>query len=322
MASIFLSYSRHDGETVREIVASLEQHGLNIWWDGDIPPGENYRDFIDRKLSEAPAICVVWSKSSVASRWVAEEAEEGVKRKNLVPIAIEDCELPRGFRAFQCAKLISGSPEEEYQEEFDKLLLQLKTAVGGHVSAPAVAAETKLDLSAFAPKSAKIQNMRMAIAVTAIAVVLAFYDMILEPGNVPASRFRLMVMLPALMALTGLLYLSHKPWQVAAATVAFIWSTVALAVFQTRLLGPEWFGPDRLGIALNEATILAGGGVAFVHTNLTRIISLFGGTALFVILMEIAVGPSGEYYATALPHLILIPAFVCLGTYMRDRRYR
>jgi hypothetical protein len=49
---------------------------------------------------------VLWSKQSVTSDWVVEEAEEGRKRHILVPVFIEDVLPPMGFRRIQAADLI------------------------------------------------------------------------------------------------------------------------------------------------------------------------------------------------------------------------
>lgn len=53
------TYSRDDQDAVAELVAALNRAGFSIRWDGEIPPGEDFRSFVDRKLNGAPAICVV-----------------------------------------------------------------------------------------------------------------------------------------------------------------------------------------------------------------------------------------------------------------------
>ncbi len=105
MTDIFISYSRNDREQVRHIAGALEAEGFNVWWDPDIPPGESFSNVIDRQLKEAACILVVWSTSSIGSNWVQEEADDGMTRNTLVPVMIDDIDLPRGFKRLQTADL-------------------------------------------------------------------------------------------------------------------------------------------------------------------------------------------------------------------------
>ena len=105
MTDVFISYSRNDREHVRLIAEALGREGLDVWWDPEIPPGESFSQVIDRQLKEAKCIIAVWSKSSVNSNWVQEEADDGMVRNTLIPVMIDDIELPRGFKRLQTADL-------------------------------------------------------------------------------------------------------------------------------------------------------------------------------------------------------------------------
>ena len=48
---------------------------------------------------------VVWSQASVMSHWVQDEATRGRDRGILIPVRIDDMELPLGFGMFQTARL-------------------------------------------------------------------------------------------------------------------------------------------------------------------------------------------------------------------------
>ena len=113
MADIFISYSRNDRERVRTIATALEQHGFSVWWDPDIPPGESFSQVIDRQLKEAACIIAVWSQSSVNSNWVQEEADDGMSRQTLIPVMIDNIDLPRGFKRLQTADLIDWNGNED-----------------------------------------------------------------------------------------------------------------------------------------------------------------------------------------------------------------
>lgn len=105
MADVFVSYAREDEARVAALVRLLEGHGLGVFWDRQIPPGRTWRDHIGRALTEARCVVVAWSASSVASDFVAEEADDARQRGVLVPVLIDDVLPPLGFRSVQAADL-------------------------------------------------------------------------------------------------------------------------------------------------------------------------------------------------------------------------
>ncbi|MEM8773222.1 MAG: SUMF1/EgtB/PvdO family nonheme iron enzyme, partial [Pseudomonadota bacterium] len=113
MTDVFISYSRNDREIVRKIADALTAEGMQVWWDPEIPPGETFANVIDRNLKESACILVVWSKSSVTSNWVQEEADDGLVRHTLIPVMIDDVELPRGFKRLQTADLRGWAGEAD-----------------------------------------------------------------------------------------------------------------------------------------------------------------------------------------------------------------
>lgn len=131
MTDIFISYSRNDREQVRLIAEALEREGLNVWWDPEIPPGESFSQVIDRQLKEAKCIIAVWSNSSVNSNWVQEEADDGMMRNTLVPVMIDDIELPRGFKRLQTADL-RGWRGDIKDPNWQLILTQVRKLVSAH----------------------------------------------------------------------------------------------------------------------------------------------------------------------------------------------
>jgi Tol biopolymer transport system component len=105
MADIFVSYASEDRERVRPIVEELEARGFSVWWDTRIGIGASFDREIERELRAASCVVTVWSTASVDSDWVREETQDGLDRNILVPIQIDDCRLPLGFRRTQTAQL-------------------------------------------------------------------------------------------------------------------------------------------------------------------------------------------------------------------------
>ena len=112
MADIFLSYAAEDRETARKLAAALETTGWSVWWDRRIPAGMTWRDVIQNALDTMHCMVVLWSRNSIESRWVSEEAEEARTRGKLVPVMIEEVNPPLGFRSIHAADLMEwdGAP--------------------------------------------------------------------------------------------------------------------------------------------------------------------------------------------------------------------
>ena len=99
---VFVSYSRADREQALPIIAALEQAGFSVWWDGLLEGGERFAKTTAAALDGAKAVVVLWSKTSVGSHWVHDEATRGRENRRLVPLSIDGSEPPLGFGQFQC----------------------------------------------------------------------------------------------------------------------------------------------------------------------------------------------------------------------------
>lgn len=105
MIDIFVSYSSKDRDTVKKLVEVMKSRGWSVWWDPTIRPGEYYEDVIEGALTVAKCVVVVWSKNSVASKWVRAEAAEAANRGVLVPVVIDAAKIPFRFKQIQEANL-------------------------------------------------------------------------------------------------------------------------------------------------------------------------------------------------------------------------
>ncbi|PZO09007.1 MAG: hypothetical protein DCF27_07175 [Lysobacteraceae bacterium] len=103
--TVFLSYSRADQGQARMLAQALEQAGLQVWWDTLIEGGAAFARTIEAALAASDAVIVLWSRHSVASDWVLDEAARGRDLKKLVPLSIDGTEPPIGFRQYQSITL-------------------------------------------------------------------------------------------------------------------------------------------------------------------------------------------------------------------------
>jgi adenylate cyclase len=76
-----------------------------VWWDVTLRSGEAYDQVTEQALRDAKAVVVLWSKKSVASRWVRAEATLAERNKTLVPAMIESWDRPIMFELTQTAEL-------------------------------------------------------------------------------------------------------------------------------------------------------------------------------------------------------------------------
>lgn len=104
---VFLSYAREDQARASALVKRLTAHGWRVFWDRDIPAGRRYDHVISDALEAAKCVVVLWSRASVKSRWVFDEAKSGIDRDVLIPALLEDVQPPLGFRSLQCVDLQS-----------------------------------------------------------------------------------------------------------------------------------------------------------------------------------------------------------------------
>lgn len=129
MSDIFISYSSEDRPRAQVLAEALVQHGWSVWWDRTIPSGKRFDQVIQEALAAARCVLVLWSRQSIASDWVLEEAEEGRKRQILIPVQIEEVLPPMGFRRIQAADLI-GWDGAETSQSFRKLVADIEGILG------------------------------------------------------------------------------------------------------------------------------------------------------------------------------------------------
>jgi TolB-like protein len=105
LPDIFLSYTRDDQATARRFAQGFEQAGFSVWWDQTLVAGEAFDEVTEKALESSKAVVVLWSRKSVASRWVRAEATQALESRTLVPVMIEPCKRPIMFELTHTADL-------------------------------------------------------------------------------------------------------------------------------------------------------------------------------------------------------------------------
>lgn len=126
---IFISYSHQDKEFVDTLAGKLVRERKTVWVDRwELRPGDSLIQRIQDAVGEADGLVVVLSKASVASEWCRKELsvaltrELAEKRVLVIPVLLEDCEVPLFLRD----KLYA-----DFRSEFKDGFASLLEAVAG-----------------------------------------------------------------------------------------------------------------------------------------------------------------------------------------------
>jgi hypothetical protein len=140
MSDIFISYKREDQPIARKLANALEGEGWSVWWDPKLRAGEHFDDVIEKALNETKCVVVMWSESSVQSRYVKDEATYVLEKDKLVPVAIENVTLPFRFRGVHTLSLLGWDGSKKFAE-FRRLVDDISTILGSSRAVQAVAKE-------------------------------------------------------------------------------------------------------------------------------------------------------------------------------------
>lgn len=130
MADVFISYASEDRDRADQLASALGALGWSVWWDRKIITGQAFDHVIERELENAKSIVVLWSKHSIRSEWVKNEAAAASERGVLVPATIENVKLPLEFRRKQTANLVDWTGELSHSG-FQALCEGVTNTIGG-----------------------------------------------------------------------------------------------------------------------------------------------------------------------------------------------
>ena len=135
MVDIFISYAREDAVEAERLATALTAAGYACWWDRELVSGARYLAETEARLQAAKAVVVIWSKESIKSHWVADEAGAGRDDGRLAALTFDGSVPPLGFRQFQVTDFASwrGGPDEA---PFRSLLKALEHRMPAKLAAP------------------------------------------------------------------------------------------------------------------------------------------------------------------------------------------
>lgn len=134
MADVFLSYKSEDRALIQTLARALEREGFTVWWDSKINAGRGWRETILRELRAAKAVVVAWSHRTEdlsAASWMLNEVDEAARLGVcVIPVMLERCEAPFGYRHVQAADLTNWRGDASHPE-WREVLEAARAAVTG-----------------------------------------------------------------------------------------------------------------------------------------------------------------------------------------------
>lgn len=113
----FISYSRVNKDFATKLAKGLRSEGYDIWFDlMDIPPGARWDDYVESALQECPIFMIILTPASIASENVKDEIGYAIDHgKRILPILLEECDVPLRLRRFQYVDFTTKSFDQGYE---------------------------------------------------------------------------------------------------------------------------------------------------------------------------------------------------------------
>lgn len=112
---VFISHSAQDSALARKVADVLQKNGLEVWYDGEILPGDNWAQKVSEALEQSQAMVVLITPESLRSKGVERDIEYALGQRQfsgrLIPVvvgALKDLppdDLPWILRHFRIIEL-------------------------------------------------------------------------------------------------------------------------------------------------------------------------------------------------------------------------
>jgi hypothetical protein len=138
---LFISYKREERDTARQLADGLESRGWSVWWDPKLQAGERFDDVIERAIKNVKCVIVLWSRRSITSTYVKDEASCALEAEKLVPVALDDAKPPFRFQGLHTIQLQGWDGSARFPA-FQELIRDIEAKAGR----PTTGKQTILDL--------------------------------------------------------------------------------------------------------------------------------------------------------------------------------
>lgn len=137
--SAFISYSRSNKDFASKLAKELRTAGYPIWFDlFDIPTGSRWDDEVEKALQESSIFMIILTPASIASANVKDEIGFAIDHgKRILPILLENCDVPLRIRRFQYVDFTTKKFEDGI-ESAKELLKGFIEELSGSIPEPRV----------------------------------------------------------------------------------------------------------------------------------------------------------------------------------------
>ncbi len=122
---VFVSYARENRDAAQRLADALIANRLRVWWDRDLVAGSEFATVIETQLNSATVVLGLWSNESVRSAFVRDECGHALRAGKLLPVRIEEVDLPLGFGQLHTLDLLDWDGDAD-DEAFQALLGEIE----------------------------------------------------------------------------------------------------------------------------------------------------------------------------------------------------
>ena len=103
---VFVSYARENREAAQRLADALTDGRLRVWWDRDLVAGSEFATVIETQLNSSTVVLGLWSADSVRSGFVRDECGHALRAGKLLPVRIEEVDLPLEIGRASCRERV------------------------------------------------------------------------------------------------------------------------------------------------------------------------------------------------------------------------
>jgi hypothetical protein len=138
---VFVSYKREERPLAEVVTRALVAAGFTTVSDLNLETGSHFGAAIDQMIRRARLVVVLWTRASVGSKWVTDEARFANETKKYLGVMLEQADLPVDLRYVQYEDLAGTAIEPAAS----RIVAAVSTRLGGAAgSADAAQRATKL----------------------------------------------------------------------------------------------------------------------------------------------------------------------------------
>ena len=137
----FVSYSHSNSEKVHDLIEKMQNRGVNIWFDGDIPGGAEWDQEIGKRLLDSHKVILFLSQTAILSRNVRNEIRMAQNHGiPIIPVYLEDVSLSpgaelqlSGYHSYRYYKTDEEAFLDSILDDLSATMLQTGKATSVHI---------------------------------------------------------------------------------------------------------------------------------------------------------------------------------------------